>query len=66
VVPVLYERFHCVSAWKQHARIDLKEWGASRMDMFHSALAHLRDAGFSGGQIGVYLLGGLPGSPRIG
>jgi len=29
--------------------------------MFPSALAHLRDAGFSGSQIGVYLLCGLPG-----
>jgi radical SAM superfamily enzyme YgiQ (UPF0313 family) len=39
-----------------------EEWGGKvEMDMFHSALAHLRDAGFSGSQIGVYLLCGLPG-----
>jgi radical SAM superfamily enzyme YgiQ (UPF0313 family) len=39
-----------------------EEWGGKvDMAMFHSALTHLRDAGFSDREIGVYLLCGLPG-----
>jgi radical SAM superfamily enzyme YgiQ (UPF0313 family) len=39
-----------------------QEWGGKvELDMFHWALTHLREAGFTGSQIGVYLLCGVPG-----
>lgn len=39
-----------------------RDWGGKvKTEMFLSAVEHLLDAGFSSDQVGVYLLGGLPG-----